>query len=93
MVRVKNITLKIKVKNKKKELLIGNIEQYREMIQSYNIQITKRILLSIAAQCFDPSGFLLALPILMFKCVFRHLTSFFPNMEWDQTLETQYKNG
>ena len=90
MVRVKNITLKTKIRSKKQELLVGNIQQYRTMIQSHDIKITKRTLLSIAAQCFDPSGSLLALPIFMFKCIFRHLTSFFPNMEWDQIIDPKY---
>ena len=45
-------------------------------------EITKRILLSIAAQAFDPCGTILNYPIFIFKYIFRDLTFHNPNLDW-----------
>ena len=62
-----------------------------EIIDQNSITLTKRNLLSIAAQIYDPAGTILGFPIFLFKHIFRDLTHNNPNMGWDEAISLQYQ--
>ena len=89
-VRVKSLKLVAKIKSKTETLIFHSISQFKELISTYQIELTKRQLLSLSAQLYDPSGTLIGYPIFLFKHIFHDLVTNNPNLNWDENLPEKY---
>ena len=71
-------------------MLFDFINKFKELLTEHNINLTKRQLLSLSAQLYDPAGTLIGFPIFLFKHIFHTLVTTNPTLKWDEELPDKY---